>query len=177
MRLHTHAADENSVRLVGEFYNRGLHVLSSEDNDGDPDDLVLQSIFRGWYGMLLLRATSEEAKATKTLERTLKDIEAVNVAGFIRVVIDIAETELQMYYLCKALRAKSSGDSVGSNYFASHLSDLALRGNFPANSWQSHEFLRIPGVTGRLPKGKIRVNNQDIRIKDWLDELKRHWDL
>ena len=65
--------------MVGDFYERGLHVLSSDDNDDDPDDLVLQSIFHSWYGILLMRATSEDDKAIKILELALKDFEVVDV--------------------------------------------------------------------------------------------------
>jgi hypothetical protein len=107
LRLWGLASEENCVELVGEFYERGLQVLSSDDNDHDPDDLVLQSIFRSWYGMLLLRATSDDEKAIKTLERALNDFEAVNVTGNVRFIRDCAENELQMRSLCKALRARS----------------------------------------------------------------------
>jgi hypothetical protein len=349
------ASDENCAKLIGEFYERGLHVLSSDDNDDDPDDIILQSIFCTWYGIVLLRATSDDEKATKTLERALKDFDAANVTGYIRFIRDCAENELQMHYLCKALRLRSSAESSGSDDFVSCLSDLAHRGNSSNNcrhptlilavwkrtekhddaakkllrptiaaaigmladendendlqAWsrlssalaasgdilnataaaffarqcketvevreglipqptvaesdpekavlegsntevtvseeafaqitgleatdkdskrrttsshwcdgcykmlstrsiqyrcsyclfidfctfchellldgklkqnicdKSHEFFCIPAVTGLLPEGKIRVNNQDIPIKDWLDGLKRHWDL
>jgi len=129
LRLCGLASDENCVELVGEFYERGLHVLSSDDNDDDPDDLVLQPIFRSWYGKLLLRATSDDEKAIKTLERTLNDFEAVKVTGDVGFIRDCAENELQMRYLCKALRARSSGDSSGADDFASRLSDIVHRGD------------------------------------------------
>jgi hypothetical protein len=137
------ANDENCVELVGEFYERGLHVLSSDDDDDDPDDLVLQPIFRSWYGTLLLRATSDDGKAIETLERALKDFEAVNVTGNVRFIRDCAENELQMRYLCKALRARSSGDSSGADDFASRLSDIFHRGNSCNNTRQSTMVLAV----------------------------------
>lgn len=357
LRLCGLASDENCVELVGGFYERGLHVLSSDDNDDDPDDLVLQPIFRSWYGILLLRATSDDEKAIEILERALNDFKAVKVTGDVSFVRECAANEIQMRYLCKALRARSSGDPSGADDFASRLSGILHRGNSSNNTrlstlilavWErtekhedvarkliqsaiavaidmltddtdkndfqawkylscalaasgdvlnaiaalffakqfremverrgdllprpaveepgpeeavaedsnaegavseegfaqitgsegtdkdskgrttsyywctcdgcfkrlstrrihyrcsnclsidfcafchqlllsgqlkqnicdkSHEFLRIPAVTGPLPEGKIRVNNQDIAIKDWLDGLKRQWDL
>lgn len=143
LRLCGLASDENCVELVGEFYERGLHVLSSDDDDDDPDDLVLQPIFRSWYGILLLRATSADEKAIKTLERVLKDFEAVNITGNVRFIRDCAEDELQMRYLCKALRAKSSGDASGADDFASRLSDIVHRGNSSNNSRRSTLVLAV----------------------------------
>ena len=129
LRLCGLASDENCVQLVGKFYERGLQVLSSDDNDDDPDDLVLEPIFRSWYGILLMRVTSDDEKAIKALERALKDFEAINVTGRVRFVKDSTEDELQMRYLCKAFRARSSGNSSGADDFASRLSDILYRGN------------------------------------------------
>jgi hypothetical protein len=137
------ASDENCAELVGKFYERGFYVLSSDDNDDDPDDLVLQPIFRSWYGILLLRATSDDEKAIKTLEQALKDFEAVSVTENVRSTRDCAENELQMRYLCMALRARSSGDSSGAGDFASRLSDIVHRSNSSNNSWQSTLILAV----------------------------------
>src|SRR5579871_6775101 len=143
LQLCGFAADENCAVLVEEFYERGLHVLSSEDNDNDPDDLVLQSLFRSWYGILLLRVTSKDDKAIRTLELALKDFEAVKVTEQIKSVRDVAEEELQMRYLCEALRARASGDSHRAGDFVSRLSDLAHRGNSFSNSRQSTLVLAV----------------------------------
>jgi hypothetical protein len=164
LRLCGLASDENCIELVGEFYERGLHVLSSDDKDDDPDDLVLQPIFRSWYGILLLRATSDDERAIKTLERALKDFEAVSVTGNVGFIRDCAENELQMRYLCKALRARSSGDSSGADYFASRLSDIVHRGNSSNNSRQSTLVLAVwertekrEGVAKKLIRPAIAV--------------------
>jgi hypothetical protein len=143
LRLCGLASDGNCVELVDDFYERGLHVLSSDYNDDDTDDLVLQPIFRSWYGMLLMRATSDDEKAIKTLERALKDFEAVNVTGDVGLIRDCAENELQMRYLCKALRARSSGDPSGANDFASRLSYIVHRGNPSKNSRRSTLVLAV----------------------------------
>ena len=118
-------SEENCVELVKKFYERGLQVLTADDNDDDFDDLILQSVFRIWYGVLLMRSTLDEPKAIMLLERALTDFKMVKLNRKLAYIIGIAEFELMMRYMRIARRARQLGKVEEAKEFAVRLSILA----------------------------------------------------
>ena len=153
------AGQEDCIQFIGDFYERGLQVLISDDNDDDPEDVVLQSLFRVHYATVLLRATPDGDRAVSVLEDALKDIEASRMEEKIRTVFEDARTQLCMHYLRECLRAKQTGDVTSVDRLSTKMSTLAHRGNSSSNSRDS---TLVFAVCERI-KGRISVSTDILR--------------
>ncbi|KAI9703104.1 MAG: hypothetical protein M1820_005976 [Bogoriella megaspora] len=118
---------EDCTDFIGKFYERGLQVLIAADDDRDPDDITLQSIFRISYAIVLMRAGPDDDKAAEIFEIASKDLEPMHTAWVSRWMTEDARPELSMYYLRQATRAKQANDEDEVKKYALKLSGLAYR--------------------------------------------------